>query len=392
MMPIFVLPILLLGACAARVHTQWRRQHRLPPRVVWGPTPIINIKYWSQAIRKLGYPSKTLVYDIYQINSKEDFDLTIDDFPPRIPCSRYLKPCFIFVWTLMKFDIFSFFFDGGFMSRTSLRFLECQLIKMAGKKIVVIPYGRDIAVPGHLGVFEESMIAVDPLLVDRGAYTQKRVLYFTRWADFIIRNMQVGFLPKFDLLWPNCLAIDTDLWRTGGGASSADGHSEEVVVAHSSNHRLIKGTDILIEAIRELQAENLKVRLDLFEKCFNEQVRTGVLCCDVLAEQFIGGYALSAVEGMSAGKPVLSNLSWHRDDFRRTTCLKECPIVDTSKSQVKDHLRRLVENPRLREELGRLGREYALKYHSLEATGKVWDAIFRYVWWREPIDTVRVAD
>jgi glycosyltransferase involved in cell wall biosynthesis len=389
--PVLFLPVLVITAAVARIHTNWRRKRRLQPRVVWGPTPIISIKYWSQAVRRFGYKSTTLVYEVYPINSRDDFDLKIDDFPPRILWLRRLKACFVFAWALMKFDIFNFFFDGGFLARTSLAFLECQLIKIAGKKITVIPYGSDIAVAEHLGVFEESMLTSYPNLQNRGSYIRSRVLYLSQWADFIIKNMQVGFLPKFDLMWPNCLAIDTDLWKAEELSSLADGHTGEVVIFHSSNHRLIKGTDALFEAVRQLQEEQLKIRLELFEKRSNEEVREAVLNCDILAEQFIGGYALSAVEGMSAGKPVLSNLSWHSDDFRKNTCLKDCPIVDTSISQIKENLRMLVEDPSLWEKLGLSGRQYVLKYHSLESVGRVWDEIFHHVWWQEPLDLVRAG-
>jgi len=42
-----------------------RRRHRADlPRVVWGPTPIINIKYWSQSVRHLGFESNTVVHSV----------------------------------------------------------------------------------------------------------------------------------------------------------------------------------------------------------------------------------------------------------------------------------------------------------------------------------------
>ena len=76
---------------------------------------------------------------------------------------------------------------------------------------------------------------------------------------------------------------------------------------------------------------------------------------DIIAEQFIHGYALTAMEGMSLGKPVMSNLS---DDHyyqvhRLYTGLDECPIVNTSIGQIKDHLRMLIINSELRRQIGK---------------------------------------
>jgi glycosyltransferase involved in cell wall biosynthesis len=121
------------------------------------------------------------------------------------------------------------------------------------------------------------------------------------------------------------------------------------------------------------------------EERSNEEVRKAVSDCDILAEQFIGGYAMSAVEGMSAGKPVLSHLSWQGQDIREIMKLEECPIVDTPMDRIKQNLKKLAEDPQLRHELGRAGREYVLRYHSYDAVGKRWDSILRHVWLGEPL-------
>ena len=56
--------------------------------LIWGPVPIINNKYWSAAMQKIGYRSKTLMYGFFaSINKKEDFDIYFDDLTPR-----YIRP------------------------------------------------------------------------------------------------------------------------------------------------------------------------------------------------------------------------------------------------------------------------------------------------------------
>jgi hypothetical protein len=383
----FFFIILAAVACLERLRSIHKNRNTLP-RVVWGPTPILSIKYWSQAVKQFGYESQTLVHNVYHINAPSDFDLIRDDFAPHCKRLLFLKPYFIFAWCLLNFDIFSFFFDGGFLAATPLAFFECQLLRLAGKKIIVTPYGSDIAVSEYLGVFRGPMLESYPQLAVHSERTKNRVLYFCKWANFIIRNMQAGFLPKYDFAWPNFFAIDVDLWKSGPN-SPADAHSSEVVVVHSSNHRLLKGTDALIKAVEDLRAEGLKISLRLFERCPNEEVREAVIGCDIVAEQFIGGYAMSAIEGMSAGKPVLSHLSWQGEDIRTIMRLEECPIVDTSADQIKEKLRLLAEDPQLRHRLGEAGRQYVLKYHSYDAVGKCWDSIFRHVWFGEPFENVR---
>jgi glycosyltransferase involved in cell wall biosynthesis len=84
-------------------------------------------------------------------------------------------------------------------------------------------------------------------------------------------------------------------------------------------------------------------------------------------EQIIAdGYALSAIEGMSCGLAVLSNLSNKNlcNMFRRYSYLSECPILSANPENVYKQLKTLLNNPSLIEKLGEAGRSYVEKYHS----------------------------
>jgi glycosyltransferase involved in cell wall biosynthesis len=364
-------PIALVLVALSRRDAIRRRRSGASPRIVWSPTPIVSISYWSRGLRALGYESTTLVEGVYHINRREDFDRTFDDLRAG-PFAPYVA----FLWALLHADVFCLFFDGGFLATTPLALLEPRLLKLAGKRLVVSPYGADIAVPEHLGRFRDAVLATYPYLAERAGRTRRMVDAMTRCANLTIRNLQFGYLPRGDVVWPNQVAIDVDVWRPVGDREP-DG---EIVVAHSSNHRAIKGTELLVAAIEDLRRGGMRIRLDLYEGRPNEDVRRGLERCDLVAEQFIGGYALAAIEGMAVGKPVLSNMSWLPAELVDTTCLRECPIVDTSPETLRETLTRLADDPDARSELGRRGREYVLRYHSSEAAARTWDAIIRHVW------------
>jgi glycosyltransferase involved in cell wall biosynthesis len=119
--------------------------------------------------------------------------------------------------------------------------------------------------------------------------------------------------------------------------------------------------------IENLKEEGLNVELILLEKIQNDKVREIMKEVDILAEQFVfTGYALSAIEGMALGLPVLSNLDNpdYTEVFRRYSFLDECPIVSTRIQDIKENLRILITNPKLREGLDKLSRRYVEKYHS----------------------------
>jgi hypothetical protein len=363
---VFALPILVWVALS-----RLRADTTKPPRVVWGPVPIISIKYWSAAIRKRGLESTTVVYDVYSINTREDFDRVLDR-----PHFAIFRPYLAFVWVLRHADVVNFFFDGGFLAPTPLRWLECPLLRTARKRIVLSPYGSDVAVTEFLGPFRQATIDSTPQVVARSDAVRRRVDHFSRWGDFIVRNVQPGYLPRWDLMWPTCVAIDTAEWQ----AELPELDRDSVVVVHSANHPALKGTAAVVAAVSELQQAGMPVELDLLHGVSNQEVHRRLERADIVAEQFLAGYGLAAIEGLACGKPVLAHMRWLDDDMLANTALAECPIIDTSSDAVASNLRPLILDPELRRRLGAAGREYVERHHSYDAVGRVWDQIFRYVW------------
>jgi glycosyltransferase involved in cell wall biosynthesis len=377
--------IQLFGLAAVEgVRTRWRRLRRRRPRLIWGPSAILNVKYWSLAMRELGYESETVIDADTSIAAPGDFDRHVEEFGPPNDIGQPSR-LELFKWVLRRGDVFLRYYDLGFLRATEFQWLESALMRVAGKKMVVSPFGSDIAVKGYLDITEESVYADYPELPAQSEAIRERVVHTSKWADLVIQNTQHGFQPRCDVYWPTQVGIDERLWEVSADASGdADGHDGEVVVIHAPNHRAIKGTEHLLEAIRDLQEEGLRIRLELLEKRSNEEVRETMRSSDIVVEQLIAGYALFGIEGMAAGKPVLSNMSWMPAEMRNDA-IEECPIVDTNAETLRENLRAIAEDPARRRDLGRAGRQFVLRYHSLEAMGRDWQAIIDHVWLGTPL-------
>jgi glycosyltransferase involved in cell wall biosynthesis len=389
------LPVFTVAALLARRDTMRRRRRGDKPRLLYGPTPIISIKYMREAMERAGYLARTVVYSSLPIFPQSNYDYPLEHFFPsaaapsawrRAP-AMILGPYRVFLWSLRRFDVFHFFFDGGLLARTPLRFLEVQLLHLAGKKVIVFPFGSDVAALSTIrsDAWRRGLLFHYPEVARRERAILRQIRYFCRRADFVVANIvHAESLPRRDLLTTLYYPIDTERWKPVEGA----GVDKPVTIMHAPNHRLLKGTDFLLDACRELEEEGLELELRLVEGVPNEELKALLEQADILAEQFLLGYALAAVEGMSLGKPVLSNLS--DDDYyeihRRQTGLDECPIVSTTPEQIKDHLRSLILDADLRRELGEAGRRYVLKYHSYEAMARMWELVYRRVWFGEQLD------
>lgn len=395
----FAFPWLVATALWVRRDSVMRRRRGVRPRLAYGPIPIVSIKYMSEAMRQAGYETLTLVHDIYAIHTPDDFDRHIDSFSGQPGCAsslarirgRTMTDYAAFAWLLRHYDVFHFFFDGGFLRRTPLRFLEVQLLHLAGKKVIAMPYGSDVAIPSRIQSVEwrDGLLVEYPDLGKNEPRRQRWIDYFCSHADYVVACL-VHFetLPRWDLLTIHYYPIDADAWAADEKSSGHDGLTGSVTVLHAPNHRALKGTEALLSACEELRQEGFQVSLRLLERVPNSQVQSEMQAADIVADQFILGYALTAMEGMSLEKPVLSNLSDDRyyGRFRSQTRLADCPVVSTTPKDLKDTLRRLVTDPGLRDELGAAGRRYVLREHSYPAMAHLWDGIYRRVWHGEDVD------
>lgn len=340
-------------------------------QLIWGPVPILNNKYWSNAMKKAGYKSITYMNGCYSINKKGDFDKYFFNkgHLGRVLNILQFNNYFAFCYCIRHCSVIHIPYTGGFLGGTPLEKIEAELLHLANIKIVVLPYGSDFY--RYSRILDKSLTA--GLLTSYPEYARmekiidRRVEYWNARADFIGSGFQLDGMGRWDAMVFSFLIIDTEYITFSSKKYVADGVNGRVRIVHTPNHRGAKGTEFLTNAVEELQRDGLNVELILLEHRTNDEVLELLRNSDILAEQFIiTGYALSALEGMATGLPVLSNLEneEYTRVFRRYSYLNECPILSTTPETLKENLRILVTHPDLRKELGLAGRKYVEKYHS----------------------------
>jgi len=367
--------------------------------LVWGPVPIINIKYWSEAMRGAGWPSVTLVQEYYALHTRADFDLLYDDLVPRWLGPSWLRravaPYVAFLFVLRNARVLHIPFSGGPLGETPLWRLEAQLLRRAGIPTVVIPYGADVFMYSRVGdpVVRNALQISYPGAARAEREVTARVEYWTRRADVVVVGFTLDGLGRWDVPVGNMVCLDLGTWTSKEGYSSADGLDQPVKILHTPNHRGAKGTEFLLGAVETLRAEGLRIDLLIAEGVPNREMRGLMYEADLLADQFVlPGYGLAAVEGMASGLPVVCNLESESSTrlFRTYSFLEECPLVSASQSSLATVLRALVRNPSLREELGRAGREYVEKFHSYETSRFLFTAIYERVLQGREVDLMNL--
>ena len=369
--------------------------------LVWGPVPVTNIKYWSAALRQAGWTSLTLVEEVYPINRREDFDLHYDDLVPDLVGARLkglLGPYAACAFTLRRAGVIHISFLGGMLWNTPVWRLEARLLRMAGVRTVVIPFGGDVAMYSRISdhVVRNALLLDYPRHARRERDIAQRVEHWSRVADAVVVGFTFGGLPRWDVPVGNMICIDLTEWAPPPERRDYDGKNGLVRVLHAPNHRGAKGTSFIVEAVARLRSDGLEVELVLVEGVTNQEVRRLLQEVDIHADQLIvPGYGLAAIEGMASGLPVICNLDADPSQarlFRLFSFLGECPVVSASPETVYEALHRLVTDPKRRLELGRAGRRYTERFHSYDMARYLFQSIYARVLDREEVDLMGLFD
>lgn len=369
-LPIFVVVIAPLG---------WLKYLALrpaKPRVVWAPIPIINIHYNVRADRVAGFESDSIVYQTYHIVHKDLFTYNLTKWYQNHLTSVFV-PLVTFLWASWRYDLFNFFYIGGFLYPNPLiKYFEYPLLRLAGKKIIFYPYGADVRLEDitrrlgkyHCYSFHPKGYSERPAWIVRTDIRAAQV-----WGNLMVSmGDMIEYTPgsRNDVFyWP----IDTDAWAP----QYPKPNKKTVTIVHAPNNRIVKGSDYLIDIVGRLKKEGYPVELDLVEKMPNHVAKQHYAKADIFAEQFlIGWHGFTAIEAMALGKPVLCYI-------RKKSYLPKgitCPIVNTNPDTLYETLKKLITDGGLRERLGKQGREFAEKFYSLEAGGKRLAKIYQEVW------------
>lgn len=377
-----VLPLLCILIPLGRLSTHLQRLRGLKPRILYGTFALPDTAYRALADRQYGYDSHLLIWTPSYYNRAWEVPWHIrrlHRFYRVISLPRYLG----FLWSLVRFDVFQYYFDNQQLHDTVLQEIELLLLKLAGKKLVLYYYGADVMVPGirsYAGLDFYTLVVCDyPAMVGSAWRNKVRraITRGSRYADCIISTVPfVDVMPVIHIK-RHVAAINTQEW-----APAAWQPRSKVRVVHAANHRTNKGTNAIIRVCRELEADGYPIEFMLVERMPREAAMRMYADADIIIEQLLSGnIGIFGIECMAMGKPVVAYL--REDILDHHPWMEECPVINANLATLRERLIELLEDPDRRRRLGLQGRAYVEKYHSLEAIGAFDDQIYRCLWWGE---------
>ncbi len=344
-------------------------------RILFGVDPIINHIHWANSLKnKVNRADSVVHFDSDSFIAKaENYDFNIENFFFKLP-KTYNKRLLVLssiinsIFIYYRYNFFWISFNGGPLNRSLLGKYEIIWMKICRKKIIVHPFGSDSYEYSLLN--DKSLQHV--LLTSQGHHLkdQKKIKrnksLFFKYLDSYPATFQDNFIPRWDFVRPSFLTTDLTKFY---GEKSYD--KEIITIVHAPNHKGFKGTKFIETAIDSLKIKGYKINFILVQGMEHKDLINLLKDkADILIDQLIfNGYAMSAIEGMAAGIPVISNLE-NSDTvtfFKRFSFLKECPIYSANPESIEDKLEELIKSEALRKEIGEKGKLYVEKFHSYEA-------------------------
>ena len=378
------LPLLFLLSVFARLTR--RKDKTLKPRLLWAGAPMPSLSTVSHALKQAGYDSVVIVNQINTNNYMGQFDImlmTDTRLVKGLNTPLYLIRCLrAFIWSLFNRDILHCFFNGGILGHTPLARIENFLWKLSGGKLIIFAYGQDGFIYENLPnqPWATALKQTYPRSVKHDQNFARRIKSMAKSADCIVGCiLHTVTLPRVDI-WPV-------LWYPGPKIDTPKDHKNPphsrheagpLKIAHASNHRAIKGTNALITAIKELQDEGLNIHLDIIENVSIQASRVRMARADIIVDQLLMGYAMSALEGLALGKLVISGFDktpLYRP-FYEKSYLNDCPIITARPENIKSIIKQLYHNPESHEALRQKMTAYYEKWHSDKASIALFETIY----------------
>ncbi len=390
---IFAIPCIIFVA----IYVRYRKTpSRDKPNLLFGAVPIIGLTYIAQSLKAIGYQATVITCMRSRIFKDSDFDVVLYEGHSTATnfelfwffFSGHMRSYFYFIKALLNIDIFNYYFDGGILQITCLKKYELSILKFARKKIVLMPYGGDAFVYEEIANahWRHGMISNYPQLGDNSHKIKALVHRSSRLADVVVGCLvHYVNLPRWDILPCVYYPVDTQKLQPTYPKDSGS-----IRIVHATNHRGVKGTVFLEEAVKRLQNEGIDVTLDVIEYVTNDEALERMAKADIYVDQLVFGYALAALEAMALGKIVISGLNDIEQNkvFCNYSYLNECPVIAGDVDTIYDVLKELISHRHEWEALGKKTRSYAEKRHSFESSADMYQMIYRKIWWKEDIDLI----
>lgn len=316
------------------------------------------------ALREKGVDATSFHIYSNRYNFQPDVCMNLQNTPKR---GRTKKIEEMINESIKDFDIFHFHFGETFMPDKR----DLELIKKAGKKMVVHHHGSEVRNLSIAQGFNNQYVTVKPEWTEDRIHKNLQLL--SKYIDHaIVQDYELeAYIKdyyKYIHVIPNAVRVNDFIPKYPNKKNSLP------LVVHAPTNRDLKGTTYVLNAVNQLKSAGLHLNFKLIEKVSSTDAIKLIKQADIVIDQLrIGSYGFVSTEAMAFGKPVICYI---RDDLLKKYP-KGLPIVNANPDTLTNVLKHLVIHPHERSLLGVKGRNYATQHHNVRKLTEEYINIYR---------------
>lgn len=271
--------------------------------------------------------------------------------------ARYVLRVPLFLWCLVSFDVFVFSYGFSFFSLYDL-----PILKIFDKKIVFQFHGSDSRPPYIDGPFLKDKEVISEQALTEIKRKRRQIDRINRYANVIIDTPTAGHFHSRPFVNWMAIGIPSTLPQQ----VACPGHRDDRIVRilHSPSDPMIKGTGEIRKHIEELREElepgGFEIEYVEVTGRPHAEVLRELDNCDIVVDQVYADYGMPgfASEAAAYGRPVViggyAAPLWNREHPNDI----HLPTHYVVPEEVKGVIRRLIVDPRFREESGCVHRRF----------------------------------
>ena len=249
------------------------------------------------------------------------------------------------------FDIFHFHYASSLMTN----YADLPLIKSKGKKMIMHHWGNDVRFHDQARVINPYVYTGDSL--PNEVMHQKLVSISAYIREAIVQDYEV--LPYVEPYYDKVHVLPIAIELAPFVPHYPSEYKQQPLILHAPTNPAFKGTEHVERALLRLKGE-FDFQYRRIENMNHQQARQLYQEADIIIDQILcGSYGLLSVESMALGKPVVAYI---RGDLV-SRFPADLPIVNANPDTIYEQVKRLLQQPHLRRQLGIQGRQYVERYH-----------------------------
>lgn len=272
---------------------------------------------------------------------------------------------FIFFYALVRFDTFIFLGSWSFFN-----FYDLPILRLFKKKIIVVFIGSDARPPFFNGRYlDDSPRMSDPRQIKAETDgMRRRIRIIERYADHIINQTATDQLFTKEYIRFAAVGLPIRMAKGGNPPSATD----TVKIVHAPSRPIAKGSLVFSRAIEELRKEGFSIDFVELTGVPNEVVLDTIASCDFVLDQLYSDtpMAMFATEAAMLGKPAVVG-GYYAADYAIDNPDSECPpSLFTPPGEIKDAIRRMIEDRDFRVTLGKQARAFVRTHWNAAAVAR----------------------